>query len=327
MVKTLMGSAFLPLYSYNIWFNRIAFIIGIISTFCIVIFHVLRSYCYLQENKMRVQAANIKQQASESNSSTKRTFTTTTIQKSQMQKYKSINTVVTIALMIFTMLFQIHVALGMFSALEHCGYFANVVSIWWHSSKCCIYYTFVLRMKMVFNNSAYAYSNKLLISLTAGITVFWMYALFGDLTEIYGTYEYVASENSFWCQVHLAIFGIIITGIVDSFLSIVCLILFVKPLICILKETGTSCTSKNVKNVVIKYFLLSFVQIASTAIFVICALFKLGTLAAIDVDINLLCILLMSSVHQKHYYFLCNPCHSIIERCQAKFTPENDINL
>ena len=213
--------------------------------------------------------------------------------------------------------------------IPHCGVFPNLASVWWHSSKCIIYFILVLRMKVVFDGSAYQYSNKILYTLAVFVALFWVYAIFGDMTEIYGTYEYIPAEDKYWCQCHLAIYGIALSGGIDTVLSIVCLILFTRPLLIVLKNTRDIIQNdRNVEHLesddklqdfVVKYFLLTLIAITSTGIWTILALVSdFGALAAIDVNVNALCILLMGSLYKKCYFALCNLCHRGILKCKSK---------
>ena len=308
MVKTLTGSSFLSIYSHNIWFNRILFIIGVIFTVIIVIFHCIMTYIHYKRNKIQREMCN--------NTNVKHT-------KSENKKYKVINNIMIILIIVFTFLYQIQCLLGFFGInyqwfglIPDCGYFVNLLTIWWHSSKFCIYYTFLIRIKLVFNNTAYEYSPKILYTLTSMITLLWIYGIFGDMTEIYGSYQYIKSENTYWCQSNLAMFGLIFMGFLDSILSVFCLVLFIKPLIKILKNASRQKTTLKLQNFVIRYFLLAFISIVSTAILMIFSIFfKLAAFAAIDVDINIICVLFMSSYYQKYYYMFCGSCHSTIAKC------------
>eukprot|EP01084_Bolivina_argentea_P291369 500762_1 len=316
MVKSLMGSAFLQLYTDNIWLNRVVVTIGLVIACFLLTLHCIGLYHNFKETKLSKQMADLEQ------SQTKSTSSNTTI--TPRKPYRLVNHMLMISLISFTFVYECLILFGLFGiihvwfgVLPDCGIFPNLLAVFYLSTKCLIYYTFIFRIKIVFNGTAYEYSNNILFCLIAAVTLFWIYGIFGSFTEIYGTNEYVPSEDSYWCQCHLAIFGIILSGGLDSILSVICLILFLKPLITILGQS--SGTSKNIQNIAIKYFLLSLLQILSTGIWAILTLFcRMGILAAVDASINLFCVLLMSSVHQRYYYILCRVCHNRIASCKSK---------
>eukprot|EP01084_Bolivina_argentea_P258676 436192_1 len=228
MTKSLLGtSSFLSLYSKSIWFNRILFIIGLMFICFIIIFHCIQMYCTSHTAKIQSQieetvvshSAETPSPNSIEHSTSSYTNRSSKRKKSVSKEtnYKSLNTFLTILMLIFTFAFQLHILLGMFGVMykwfgniKYCGFFSNLASIFWHSAKCVIYNILILRMKMAFDGSVYAYSNKIIYSFVIFVNIFWMYAIFGDSTEIYGTWEYIPSENAFWCQVHMAVFGVVI---------------------------------------------------------------------------------------------------------------------
>ena len=241
-------------------------------------------------------------------------------QSSSSNKYRLMNAVLITMMLFCTFGFQFQLLLGFFGIVpkndKYCGVWPNMASIWWHSIKFFIYLILILRLKTAFDGSAYEYNWKIIYGLTVFVALFWLYAIFGDMTEIYGSVEYIVSENRYWCQVHLAIYGVALSGGIDTILSMLCLILFTKPLLNILRNTRPE-NPENAKhdnklqNFVIKYFLLTLIAISSTAIWTILALTTndCGALVAIDVNINALCILLMGSTYQPYYFILCKPCH------------------
>eukprot|EP01084_Bolivina_argentea_P151475 264378_1 len=242
------------------------------------------------------------------------------------------NHVLVISTLLFTLLHNTWDLLGIFGSwytwfgkLSDCGLFTNVAVIWWHCAKYSMYYIFLLRLKIAFDGSAYEYK-KILYGLTIFLAVSWIFAIFGAITEIYGEYIYVPSEDSYWCQCHLALFGVVIAGVGDMLFSVFCLVLFIKPLFKILKSTQDDDTE--LENFVIKYFLLTFIAISSTAIWTVLAmLFQLGSLAGIDMCINGMCILLMDKSYKRYYALLCKPCHQFIANFKTKESPQDTVNL
>ena len=113
------------------------------------------------------------------------------------------------------------------------------------------------------------------------------------------------------------------SGFMDTALSVICLILFIRPLLKIFKQSSKRKTCHKSENFMIKYFVLVFIAIFSTGIWMILAIFSVfGSFAAIDVDINLLCVLFMSAAYQKYYDVLCRSCHSMVDKCYKSNSSE-----
>eukprot|EP01083_Nonionella_stella_P075979 206806_1 len=309
MAKTLVGTSFVEYFSYKIWINRVLMIIGLVLITFLLVFHCV-NICYLHGKKNKTNA-NTKRTSIKSN-----------------QKYVTLNASLTMAMLIFSLIHQIHDTLDMFGVfqslfgfIKDCGILPNLTAIWWHCSKFCIYNIYILRLKVAYGESAFGYKDKTLLLLSIVVNIFWIYSIFGDLTEIYGTYQYEPSEGIYWCQLNVAVFGIVMTIAVDATLSILCLVLFLRPLIKIIRY-AVKYNNPNAKmeSLAIKYLLLTFIAIGSTTIWLFLFLFtEYGAFVAVDININALSVLLMNSIYQRYYVAFCLPCHTLVERCDKTF--------
>ena len=239
------------------------------------------------------------------------------------------------AMSLFNYFYILESALGL---PKYCGYYVNIQTLFWHTTKNLIYYIFVLRIAIAFKDSIYEYPSVLINGLFILITSWFIFTIYGDMTDIYGEWIYNEHDDGYWCKTHVAVYGVYLSFVVDTILSSVCLYLFVKPLYLLLRETAAfRRNSNNRKNdllldCVIKYTLLTFMTISSTASFLIIAIvFSLGELALFDSVINIFLLLLMTSVYDNYYNIFCKSCHKMVykfaKRSSSKEDAKNDIAL
>ena len=332
----------MPLWSHNIWKDRILLIIGLLIATFIGVFHVAHIYYRYRMRKIQTQM----EEMSSTQSSTPPTVTATQNKMSKStpfryDKYKMINGILTASMLTFTFAYQLHDLLNLFGIpyqwfgfVTDCGVWPNLAAVMWHTAKCSIYNIYVLRMKVSFKGSAYEYSNNVLYVLCILFNLYWVYAVFGDMTEIYGSYEYIPSEDTYWCQFHFALWGMIVTGTIDTILSMICLSLFLKPLITVLRNSEGmkgNADSNELEDFIIKYFLLSLIAIASTGLWVLCVVLQtnFGAIVGVDSSLNALSVFLMFGAYKKYYFLLCTPCHNIFKKCKRKAvgTEIDDVDL
>ena len=336
MGKTFTGLPVRDLYTDNIWFNRIVYIIGTALTGSILIFHSIKLLStYINNNRTGQLSTIVSKSPSPGRpSSVSISSITSATSKSKHQKYQKLNHILTFSMIIAELSRVIFHLIGFFGFwyqwfgfLPDCGLYIPITTALWHTYKCLMYFIIVLRMKLVFTGSMYQYSNKIIYSLYTFILLFWCYAMFGDFTEIYGTYQYIPDENTYWCQYYMAVFGVILSGGIDFMISVVCLILFTKPLFTMLRNIrgiGAECEDSEFEGLIVKYFLLTFIAVGSTLLYLFIAFkFELGVLAAIDSDINILCVLLMNKSYERYYYLCCGVCHRLIGKCKSESNGNN----
>eukprot|EP01084_Bolivina_argentea_P267360 453815_1 len=110
-----------------------------------------------------------------------------------------------------------------------CTWLARINTAIYHCTRCTFYTVLIIRVYLSFNNSIYKYNVRLIICLFIIVSLWWTFAMIGDLI-IDGIGGYYSNDiNS--CQPIFQMYGIIMSGLVDFTLSIICLILFIKPLI------------------------------------------------------------------------------------------------
>ena len=124
---------------------------------------------------------------------------------------------------------------------------------------------------------------------------------------------YNKEEGIYWCQGIIPVWGSLATILTDSVLSITLMIMFLKPLIILIKYE--SANDRKLKRGVIKYTLLTIIAVISTGINQLMVCTDVGSFGAFDTIINSICIMLMNKIHVHIYKVVCKPCTLCIERC------------
>ena len=209
MVKTLLGSTFVEWFSDCIWYNRIPCLVETILTIIISMVHCLQLVLHFRAIKIQQQLVDLEKSTDTvptSRSKADRSISTSNASSMNHSKDPLISGGLTVLVIAFTLLYHIHCCIGLFPILyewigpvKHCSIWPNLLAAFWHSVKCSIYNLYLFRIKAVFRGSAYMYSNRIMYALAAMINTFWLFAIIGDFTEIYGVWEYAPSEDSFWC--------------------------------------------------------------------------------------------------------------------------------
>ena len=178
-----------------------------------------------------------------------------------------------------------------------------------------IYFIFVIRIKVAFHDSIYQYKSHVINALFIIIGIWWIYTIYGDSQDMYGQWIYNEIDDGYWCETHVAVYGIYLTFIMDTIISSFTLYLFVRPLYLLLKESEST-HNDMLLNCVIRYTLLTFITITSTAsLLVIGVVVGLGELILFDSVINVFCLLLMTTNYDKYYRIFCKSCHRVIFKC------------
>eukprot|EP01084_Bolivina_argentea_P145902 255602_1 len=225
-----------------------------------------------------------------------------------------------------------------------CSYPTRICTLVYHICRVTLYAIFILRVHVSFLNSAYQYSNKLIISPLLCIILFYFaFAIYADTIHVTGTYNYKLN----YCVAIHSEWGVMLSGFLDVSLSIITLILFIRPLIKLRKYKGSNYPSSNtisshntfelsntnansptvkskrqsrrendkLAQLMTKYTILVVTSIVSTFI-MHCIVFLwqwTSDLAPIDDAINFWCIILIKQINNKVYARCCCICDVIMD--------------
>ena len=152
-----------------------------------------------------------------------------------------------------------------------CSVTQSIGVIFLHTAKVAIYCIFILRVETSFKGSVYEYSPKFIGCLFFSLFIVYMVDIFGDIFATNGYWIYNKEYDIYWCQLNAATWGLGFTVLVDLFFSIVCLVLFTKPIKHLMKQIN----SKELQMLNTKYSILTMTAVSSTCMFV-CLLFVCG---------------------------------------------------
>lgn len=201
---------------------------------------------------------------------------------------------------------------------ESCDIWEFFATAFYHWSKSCLYALFIARLQIGFSNSAHSYSKqKIIYPLYILLFIYVIVATIADYTDVHSTWNNETKS----CEPEWAVWGLLLTVGCDLFFTIICLVLFTRPL-CKLAEYSKQ--EKNPGNarkfevVVRKYSTLVSIAVISSIVMLFVAAgidssditqaTVLQTLIMMDNFINVCCMFLLSSTHNKLYGSLCKLC-------------------
>ena len=120
--------------------------------------------------------------------------------------------------------------------IRPCAYETNAFLMLYEYARMCVYYMGILRIFAAFKGSVFEYSKTFRYILVIGVTISGVghWAMFGLLGKGIAK-EY--KNNKYWCQYAIHLPVAILTWILDISLNIFLLILFIKPLITLIKRS------------------------------------------------------------------------------------------
>ena len=117
-----------------------------------------------------------------------------------------------------------------------CGIEQNISLLLYNYAKMCLYYAGILRIFEAFNGSVFEYSQTFRYVLVICVTIMGlihltMLSITGDGIKI------DTNDGTYWCQYQVTIVGLFLIAILDIGLNIAILILFIKPLFALIRNT------------------------------------------------------------------------------------------
>ena len=146
------------------------------------------------------------------------------------------------------------------SSDEACNATQAITIMFFHSGKTGIYFIFIMRVYTAFQGSKYQYSKKLVQFLFFLLFCALCIYIFGDIFQTDGYWVYDDKYNTWWCQIEAQRWGVFFTILMDLFFSVVCLVLFTKPIKKIMKQAK----SDKLQKLNIKYTTLTWLAVLST---------------------------------------------------------------
>ena len=194
-------------------------------------------------------------------------------------------------------------------------------------AKMFMYLVFIARLKVIWNNSLFAYNYKAINVMAVCIIIYSVSLSIATASSTTGDIV-VIEEGKYQCETHV-VFGIIECQVfLDLIANCLCCYLFVKPLKHMLQLEGKINPQQKEHSVeqdatykcLRKSIILTFVAVTSTAIVLIfMAASGFTAFVAIDVVINCICIMMFNKHYAKYYHILCCGAMRIAHKCCGNF--------
>ena len=223
---------------------------------------------------------------------------------------KKWNYILHISSIISLILFNIHsifICLNNWSVFPEeyeCDIIQKLIFSIYHSAKGFMYFVLVTRLRVIFQDSIFAYP-KILINLLSIFVIISMYGLIiADILFIYGSLQIYPWKRCIRIQTNkINIILCKLFLILDAFLSLLCLFLFIFKIKQCLRTIQKEFNHKLVY-IMIKYSVLSIISIISTSIFIIFFTFiDISSSYSLSFDgmINSFCLLVMAKFYDNIY--------------------------
>ena len=215
-----------------------------------------------------------------------------------------------------------------------CDITAKVGTVIYHCSRCTLYWIFVRRLDIIssYNQTDNTMSlNKCTTYTLYGIILLYFipYVFYFDWTVPNGIYS--GSDGCF-IEYSIEIIVLIVFAI-DIILAIICLYLFIKPLIKISKTTsqsGNKRVAEKLYHTMTKSAVLGIIAIVSSLILTLLFL-GVGTywyyFSIVDDFINGIVILLIHPIHSNKYMQICGIFHKCCLKCRRVSDMERERQL
>ena len=227
-------------------------------------------------------------------------------------------------------------------------------TIYYGAAKICMYLTFVYRVYIIYSNSLFQYNTKILVILASYITISGI--VLTTLSAYTVEWELIIideDENDYFCVTSLKFIITALFALNDLLAGIICLGLFIRPLIRITNNMNISATDGDkitqtenmgdnsngvnmdehqhddkleMYGIVTKYCVVSAVAMLSTLIIlVVIGIFKITGIVMIDISINCICIMLFNKQYHRIYKKLCCGATYIARRIIQKMIESKSI--
>ena len=214
----------------------------------------------------------------------------------------------------------------------------TVVSLSWQCAKCGLYLLFLLRLHTIYKDSVYRYSKrKLLVCAVITICINCSIAVcIVMFSKADGPRQYDIADIAIMCSLDIPDWLLYYAGAYDVVMNCLCLYAFIAPLKKLQLVRSTETRSRHATRlsfVATKFVIVTSVAVLSTLIMLATVAFTGAfIIAAYDMLINTICILLMLPYYRDDVYYekLCCCCIKMIKCClhqnpmKMKSDPENN---
>ena len=194
-----------------------------------------------------------------------------------------------------------------------CFIFQPILLIMFHLSRILMFSILLTRIQTAFRGSIYQYNPKCINSLYITMCLICGVFIVGD------KYGMELKLNGTTCVILIDLWAKIAHFVIDFLYSLVLLYMFVKPMkILERKRRNSECHNhdNSFKDLIVKYYLLTFISILSTIVLYCISIIENGTeFSVLDSFVNYICIYLLIGPNKDMYYCICNRCHILSIKC------------
>ena len=178
-----------------------------------------------------------------------------------------------------------------------------ILNVTFQFCKLCIYAIFILRIQLAFAFTAYAYNKYIISLLYLFILSYFIISVVLQIINLKSDWMYSPDT---WCKTYFPGWLVAMILSCDIIISVLTLIMFIRPLRILLKQIDGIVKDNAFHILISKYLILSTVAILSTLIgFIGTAAFGWTILLGVDDMINVSCIVLITTIHDRDYRWLC----------------------
>ena len=207
---------------------------------------------------------------------------------------------------------------------KFCSHFVKYIGVAYNAGKLSMYLYFIIKLHQTYNGSTYAYNKTSLIALGTIAIVTFIAIIAGNQITTTMSIIYYPEIGPFAinCRAHYSWIFLIVIGIMDTFIQMCYLYMFIKPLISLTKDLNQSTNEKRRQLLftATKAIIITVIATVSTMIFCISVVFMESTiLAPFEIVINIVSILLMTPYcHDWMYTILCCGMICIVQRVTSE---------
>ena len=192
-------------------------------------------------------------------------------------------------------------AWSLYPASFSCDAIEKISVILYHLGKTFLYSVLVLRIKIAFHGSTYMNDGSCVrysvLLITLLLLSFLLITMVGDAMYITGSR--LQFDGASYCLLDaMPLWGLILFGVFDVVLSLLCVVVFIYPL----RLMSSAHSDAKITDLIGKYATLSSVAIGSTLLVLLTvSVSGMGWLSLMDNVVNSACLLFMSSWYRNMY--------------------------
>ena len=222
--------------------------------------------------------------------------------------------IITYALYALAGLFGVFLVNG----VKECKIFSYAGPMFYAVGKCFMYFVYIYRIYIVYSDSVFEYSTKILTILFVFVIIYTIGQIIVFIfTGEHSEFDYPNGDR--FCAAYISTANAIGVIIVDMFISVLCTYLFIRPLMLLARINVDNERTNALFETVSKFVILTSVSVLTTFfIFGAVVIVGITSLISIDVIINCVCLMFFNQCYDDLFKRVCcgsiRICHSLRNR-------------